>query len=212
MNKYIESKQVKVLHKTYTIKIYPDDNPINPREDCDNLGTIIYWSNRYNLGEIDGKKENIDAKDFANQKVKEGAVILPVYLYDHSGITINTTGFSCQWDSGHIGWIFADKNAIRKWFEVKNITKKLRDKVQEHLVNEVETFDKFYGFTVEDEDGNDIDSCWSFYIDSCWSFYDSKECMEEAEANVPSEQDILNDTKEKEKQQEEALQNLVGIA
>ena len=25
----------------------------------------------------------------------EGMVILPLYLYDHSGITMNTTGFSC---------------------------------------------------------------------------------------------------------------------
>ena len=30
----------------------------------------------------------------------EGMVILPLYLYDHSGITMNTTGFSCPWDSG----------------------------------------------------------------------------------------------------------------
>jgi hypothetical protein len=209
MNEHIESKQVKVLHKTYTIKIYPDDIPINPREDCDNLGTIIYWSNRYNLGEINGRSGNIDAKDFVKQKTKEGAVILPVYIYDHSGITINTTGFSCQWDSGQVGWIFADKEAIRKWFEVKRITKKLRDQVSRHLVEEIGIFDKYiqgdaYGFKIKDEDEQNIDSCWGFY--------DKEECMKYAEANVPSEQDILNDIKEKEKQQEEALQNLVGIA
>lgn len=34
----------------------------------------------------------------------------------------------------------------------------------------------------------------------------------EAEANVPSEQDILNDIKEAELKQDEAIANLVGIA
>ncbi len=204
----IDSKEIKVLHKTYTIKIWPDDFGDSPRE-WDNLGTIIHWSSNYDLGEINGRKGDIDPKEFAEQKVKEGAVILPVYIYDHSGITINTTGFSCQWDSGQIGWIFADKEAIRKWYNIKNITKKLREKVREHLISETKTFDKYirgdvYGFTVEDEDGNDIDSCWGFY--------DEKECMEEAEANVPSEQDILNDIKEAELKQDEAIANLVGIA
>lgn len=204
----IDSKEIKVLHKTYTIKIFQDDSPISPREG-DNLGTIIYWHRNYDLGEINGRKGNIDPHEFVAQKRKEGSVILPVYLYDHSGITINTTGFSCQWDSGQVGWIFANKEAIRKWYQVKNITKKIREQVRDCLVNEIETFDKYirgdvYGFTIEDEDGE--------RVDSCWGFYDEKECMEEAEANVPSEQDILNDIKEAELKQDEAIANLVGIA
>ena len=32
----------------------------------------------------------------------DGMVILPLYLYDHSGITMNTCGFSCPWDSGQV--------------------------------------------------------------------------------------------------------------
>lgn len=208
MNEPLDSKDVKVLHKTYTIKIFQDDFPISPRED-DNLGTIIHWSRNYDLGEINGRKDDIDPHEFATQKRKEGAVILPVYLYDHSGITINTTGFSCQWDSGQVGWIFADKDAIRKWYQVKNITKKLRDRVRESLINEIEIFDKYirgdvYGFTIEDEDGESIESCWGFY--------DEKECMEEAESQVPSEQNILNAMKEAELKQDEAIANLVGIA
>jgi len=33
---------------------------------------------------------------------------LPVYLYGHGGMTINTTGFSCRWDSGQAGIIVID--------------------------------------------------------------------------------------------------------
>jgi len=207
-NDYIDSKQVKVLHKTYTIKIFQDDSPISPREG-DNLGTIICWHRNYDLGEINGRKGNIDPHEFVAQKRKEGAVILPVYLYDHSGITINTTGFSCQWDSGQVGWIFADKDAIRKWYQVKNITKKLREQVRDHLMNEIEIFDKYireemYGFIIEDEDEKHIDSCWGFYYE--------RECMEYAESQIPSEQDILNGMKKEELKQDEAIANLVGIA
>ncbi len=35
-------------------------------------------------------------------------VVLPLYMYEHSGISLNTTGFSCSWDSGRIGYIFAE--------------------------------------------------------------------------------------------------------
>ena len=44
----------------------------------------------------------------------DGMVILPLYLYDHSGITMNTCGFSCPWDSGQVGWIYADKAMIEQ--------------------------------------------------------------------------------------------------
>lgn len=36
-------------------------------------------------------------------------IILPLYLYDHSGITMSTSVFSCPWDSGQVGWIYASK-------------------------------------------------------------------------------------------------------
>jgi len=37
-------------------------------------------------------------------------VILPLYLYDHGGITMSTNPFSCPWDDGgQVGWIYASK-------------------------------------------------------------------------------------------------------
>ena len=33
----------------------------------------------------------------------ENVVILPLYLHDHSGLTMNTSGFHCPWDSGQVG-------------------------------------------------------------------------------------------------------------
>ena len=41
-------------------------------------------------------------------------ILLPLYLYDHSGITMNTTGFSCSWDSGQVGFIYASKARFKE--------------------------------------------------------------------------------------------------
>lgn len=35
--------------------------------------------------------------------------ILPLYLYDHSGITMSTTSFNDRWDSGQVGYIYASR-------------------------------------------------------------------------------------------------------
>jgi hypothetical protein len=47
-------------------------------------------------------------------------VILPLYLYDHGGITMSIGPFSCPWDSGQVGWIYAPK---QKFIEETGYTK-----------------------------------------------------------------------------------------
>ena len=94
----------------------------------------------------------------------EGMVILPLYLYDHSGITMNTTGFSCPWDSGQVGWIYADKRRIEA--EYGKVTPETMEKARQVLEGEVKSYDYFltgqcYGFQLFREDV-EVDSCWGF--------------------------------------------------
>jgi hypothetical protein len=43
---------------------------------------------------------------------------LPLFLYDHSGISISTGSFGCRWDSGLVGFIWtADETARNEWLE-----------------------------------------------------------------------------------------------
>lgn len=67
-----------------------------------------------------------DRTDDAIRKVRNGLidhafdagyVALPLYLYDHSGITMSTGGFSCPWDSGCVGVIVCDKETIQREFD-----------------------------------------------------------------------------------------------
>lgn len=183
-------------YKGCNVRIEYDDDPVNPREEWDNLATMACFHKRYNLGDkhsyrspsdalyeilnsINPSKqmdEDLDYKltdeDFVAKyvdRLEKYAFVLPLYLYDHSGITMNTTGFSCPWDSGQVGIIYVTKEQIRKEWKAKRISPKLRALVYQNMVAEVKVYDDFltnnvFGFSIERE-GEEIDSCWGYYGD-----------------------------------------------
>lgn len=157
--------------ENFTLEIMQDTDTESPRE-WDNLGTMVCFHNRYSLGDKHDYTSN-DFNGWADMKKKlakehDAAVILPIYMYDHSGITIKTTPFGDQWDSGQIGYIFISKKKVREEYNVKRINAKLRECVEGYLKGEVETYDQFltgdvYSFSIENEQGDTIDSCGGFY-------------------------------------------------
>jgi hypothetical protein len=147
-----------------TIEIIQDDNAVNPRQDFDNFGRMVCWTRRYSLGD---DQPSGDPQDYLSSLPK-GSVVLPLYLYDHSGITMKTTPFSCQWDSGQVGFIFVTPEKIREEFGVKRITKNLREKCKTVLISEVATYDAYisgevYIIVEKDDAGNVVDSCGGYY-------------------------------------------------
>ena len=194
-------------YKGFRIIIEQDGNSENPRS-WDNIGTMVCFHSRYDLGD---KHNYSDASDFLEDlirdtfkpayselflvktenesrnesgsfnlrdyhnalisKLEKTHVILPLYLYDHSGITMNTTGFSCRWDSGQVGWIYV---TLDKMKEETSHKMKIKDHARRILQGEVSTFDDYltgnvYGFRVcrieEDEEGDELDSCWGYFGD-----------------------------------------------
>ncbi len=165
---------------SYTIKIYQEDAPMNPREEWDNFGKMICWHKDYILGD----KHKWDLEDFQEylQKNHKKIICLDLYLYDHSGITISTKPFSCPWDSGQVGYIYTTYEDIRKEYNTKKVTKEIKEKVLALLKSEVEIYDRYltgqvYGFVVEDNKGEVIDSCWGY-------FDTPEEIISEVEKNV----------------------------
>jgi hypothetical protein len=99
--------------------------------------------------------------------VEKANCILPVYLYDHSGLTINTTGFTCPWDSGQIGWIYASHAQVKA--EYGAVMPENLKKAESLLESEVKLFDYYltdqcYGFQLFEGDV-ETDSCWGFFGD-----------------------------------------------
>lgn len=130
------------LPNNRVLKVGQDECPLNPREDWDNLGNMICFHRRYCLGDYELSKE-YEPNDYYKLKERKDVVILPLYLYDHSGITMNTKGFSCRWDSGQVGFIYVTHETIRKEFGVKRVTQELREKVKGYLEGEVEVYDQY---------------------------------------------------------------------
>lgn len=152
-------------------KIMYDPEPFSPRE-WDNLTKMICFHNRYNLGD----KHDYDANDYSGWeemkkdiiKNEKPYVILPLYLYDHSGITISTKPFSCPWDSGQIGFVIVNKEGVDRCMGWKRVTAKRREELERQTIGEVKTYDQYlggdvYGYKIEDEEGNCVDSCYGFY-------------------------------------------------
>lgn len=154
-----------------TLEVYQDEHPENPRN-WENLGTMVCFHKRYNLGD----KHNYSHNDYSSweemkkaiEKNEKTLIILPLYLYDHSGITIATTPFSCNFDSGQIGFTFVSKEKVKKEYNAKRITKELIEQVTKILEAEVNTYDQYltgdvYGFRVINENGDEEDSCNGFF-------------------------------------------------
>lgn len=159
---YVVYKEVK---ERYKLTIVQDDNPINPYKDCDFFGTLVHWYGRGFIGEDWSRKDREEIQGFYDNFQ---GVILPVYLYEHGGKTINTSGFSCPWDSGQVGFIYVASEKIAKEYGADNAEN--REKAKECLRSEVKTLDDYlrgnvWSFVVTDENDNAVDSCGGFFGD-----------------------------------------------
>lgn len=160
------------------MRIEQDTDPMNPRTEWDNFGTMICFHRSYILGDKHDYRESDYGSWGEVKKAIEGnedpAVILPLFLFDHSGITMSCESSrfrmadSAGWDWGQVGFIFVSKAKLREEFSKKRISKKLLAKAEEILVGEVKTYDQYltgdvWGYIIEDDKGEHIDSCWGFF-------------------------------------------------
>ncbi len=184
------------VHQGHTIKIYHDPDAESPRE-WSNFGTLICWHRRYRLGDshqfgspeaflrdLAGVSEQSDLSlDELRDRAERKAVLLPVFLYHHSGLAMNTIGFHCPWDSGQVGYVYVTLEAVRKEFGAKRVTKALREKAEDILRGEIVSYDTYldgraHGYVIE-QDGEEVDACWGFVGDYV------TDCLPEARRAVP---------------------------
>ena len=149
----------------FELVIKRDDDAPSPR-DGDNVGQ--FWADnmhrRYNFHEEGaddvlarikaaeisylGTKADTDSWDDQDwirylMSVSEGRkhvyAIVPVYMYEHSGISLSCSPFSCGWDSGMIGFMICDREhadmILGEWDY---------DKVVQAIVAEVKSLNEYY--------------------------------------------------------------------
>jgi hypothetical protein len=174
LNHYMDREPIETVeYHGYTIKIWPDESPEFPRE-WDNLGTMACWHKRYELGD---RQPELPPEEYIAEIEKAGDLILPLYLYEHGGLTMNTTGFSCPWDSGQIGVIHVSKARLKEEYSTKRITQRLLERARRCLMAEVDNYDKYLTGDVGYEIEGLID-------ESCWGYYDIGEAITDAKSYI----------------------------
>jgi hypothetical protein len=136
--------------------------------------------------------------------VEDNVCIKDLYLYDHSGISISTSPFSCRWDSGQVGFIYL----TRQKCEEEGVD---FDKAEDVLEGEVMSLDQYFtgdvwGYwsgSIDEYEDTDViphyvdDNVeiylfkgyeelpdelegyqWDPHGDSCWGFYGEDYMME----------------------------------
>jgi hypothetical protein len=161
-------------------EIETDDHSFSPRE-WDNLGVIVTWHRRYGLG--DQQPTHAPSEWLDNLKARDpSAIVIPVYMYEHGGITISTSPFNCRFDSGQLGYIYttldrAKQFRVQAW---KRWTKARRAECEAVLHREIAEYDQFlrgdvYSYKILD-DGE--------VLDSAGGYYDRDECEADAQAII----------------------------
>lgn len=172
-----------------------DEMPPDPRADC-NIGNMVCFHRRYDLGDPHENIEELicdiidedeleyfgfDPEYFSSWDEMEeflfeevGAVMVkPLYLMDHSILSMSTGSFGCPLDSGQIGFIFVTEKDIKEaWDEYPG-----DELLSRILESEVDLYDKYlrgdmYSYEVREyckcehcghESYDIIDSCCGFH-------------------------------------------------
>lgn len=170
----------------FEISIVYDENAESPRTAWDNATKMVCFHGRYTLGDEHGYSHN-DYNSWQEMAAaiiedEKPLIIKPLYMYDHSGITISTGGFSCPWDSGQIGFVYITQK------EVDTIGLDT-DRLDEILEGEVEDYDKYlrgevFGFKVYKIETCDKGHEHKELLDSCYGYYDEEDALSEAKGYI----------------------------
>jgi hypothetical protein len=179
-------------YRGHVIKCELDGDPMNPRTEWDNITTMVCFHKKYKLGDRHGYR----TEDFSSWaeleagiiKAEKPLIIMPLYLLDHSGITISTRDFHDPWDSGRVGFVYI----TRKSYEAlcgppKRMSPGFAAKLRKNIEADVWIYNQYlwglcFGVTVEKDD-DIVDSCWGYYL-SPDETYENFEAVKEARARV----------------------------
>lgn len=220
----------------YKAIVEQEPDPENPRKAFDNLGTMVCFHRKYDLGdempksvgewladllyeldleysdpekpfravtpamqewvasvpvhgyswddfEYDLRLEDREAIDEALARIEASGkiIMLPLYLLDHSGLSIRTSSFGDPWDSGKVGVIYVLTSHAREEFGWKRISEPRRQQIEDILRGEVAEYDAYlrgdcWMWTAIDGEGQ--------VVDGYGGFYDYDEAASEAAAAV----------------------------
>ena len=156
----MQDEVLTITKNGYTLTVWKDEFPINPREEFDNLGTLYVPRPPRGYSFSD---EGANAEDADSAPVK-----IPVYVLDHSGIAVRDTPFGDPWDSWQAGVYYVTAERLKKEYAdrsyeeaEKTALSLLRAELQEftdYIAGDV------YGFTItDDRDGKELETVGGYF-------------------------------------------------
>lgn len=165
----------------------------NPFEFYEPFGHYYTWEDRYHSpmkNNFDSSEEFFDSicgegkfrelskgfdnwKDFTDKLLKElekhDIIADMITRYEHGGVSYSLGAWT-GWDYSICGFVWATKEEIRKEYNTKRITKKVKEKAFDLLRAQLRDYTSYangevYRAEVYDENGEIIDCCSGFYGD-----------------------------------------------
>jgi len=138
----------------WRLKRAHDEDPVSPREG-ENLWTLAFAHRRYTLGDVQVAPD--DFQDHlrsvkADSDPEKDFYVLPVYMFDHSGLAFSINDFNDRFDSGQIGRAYVSVQSL-----IENYggdTAETRARAQAALASELDEYQSFvngeiYGYIYE---------------------------------------------------------------
>lgn len=150
--------RMSIKRKGFTLTVFEDDIE-DPREyyKDTNMSKMICFHRKYQLGDKHNFKTPSEFNEWYNKNKDKVACIMPLYLLDHSGLTMSVHDFHDPWDSGQVGYAYILKETLREHNMADDIGS--YDTCRALIETEVEEYDRwlrgvpqYYAFDITDQD------------------------------------------------------------
>ena len=92
----------------FVFRVIADPDPVDLRAD-DPVTRIVTWTRRLVVGD----EHDFEDPDAFLASVQPDDIVLPLYVHDHSGISLALGPFNDRWDSGQAGYVLVTSEKLR---------------------------------------------------------------------------------------------------
>lgn len=150
----------------------------NPMKDWDHVPDIMLIHRYRGLATLDDDPRDYSLREISKRYARDGGLALPVYAYDHSGVSFSVSDgypYNDPWDAGIAGIAYVSPEKARAtWGETltpRELREKCRDSIKSlvALMNAVAA-NECYFVTWYDTECNPVDSCGGFWKTDNYSY------------------------------------------
>lgn len=143
----------------------------NPIRDWDHIADVMLIHRYRGLATLDDDPRDYSIREISERYALDGGLALPIFAYDHSGVSFSTSNdypYNDPWDAGIAGIAYVSPEKARaEWGE--NLTpQELREKCRDSIKSLVSLMNavaagECYHVTWYDTECNAVDSCGGFW-------------------------------------------------